>query len=313
MIFGFDPIGDEEPPTIYLLYPVYGKRGFSGSIRNTLKNINKKASSLKWKEYDTEAKSSGKFGYWETNYNGIRIDLTPFDGLVHFMDSSTYRTIAGVRLMAFNNEELEILLDNVPELKENFLALSAVEDDPIPMTLIDKYLLDEGNNKSVVEIEPWEELEPMPEGEVRRMKRQFLHIDDVEVEICINTNGKYFVRHNLYWWIMHGLKNPDPDRYCVIENLKDAGNSLPSIKWSGYRFRFETIVFDKDDVEVESVLLPLSMFEDFLKNEIGPDSRILKEIQNGEYKSKPDDRRSIKIYAWLYKNSLVSLLQDVSS
>ncbi|WP_071188941.1 GIY-YIG nuclease family protein [Trichormus sp. NMC-1] len=33
MIFGFDPILDKEPPTIYLLYPVYGMRGFSGSIR----------------------------------------------------------------------------------------------------------------------------------------------------------------------------------------------------------------------------------------------------------------------------------------
>ncbi|NJN13465.1 MAG: GIY-YIG nuclease family protein, partial [Richelia sp. RM1_1_1] len=30
MIFGFDPITDEEPPTIYLLYPVYGLRGVSG-------------------------------------------------------------------------------------------------------------------------------------------------------------------------------------------------------------------------------------------------------------------------------------------
>jgi hypothetical protein len=140
-----------------------------------------------------------------------------------------------------------------------------------------------------------------------RMKRQFIHIDDVEIEICSNTNGKYFVRHNLYWWITSGQKNPDPDSNCVIINLKNAENRLPNIRWSGYRFRFETIVFDEDDVEVESVLLPLSMFEDLLKN--GLSGRILEEIQNGEYKSKPDDQRSIKIYAWLYKNSLVSLLQ----
>ena len=312
MIFGFDPIADEEPPTIYLVYPVLGRRGISGSIRTALKSINKKASSLKWKEYDTEPKSSGKFGYWETHYNSIRIDLAPFDGLVHFMDSSNYRTIASIGFMAFKNEELEVLLENIPEFKENFAALSAIEEDPIPMTPIDKSLLLEGNNKSVVEIEPWEELEPMPEGEARKMNRQFLHVDGVEVEICINSNGKYFVRHNLYWWIMWGDKNPDPHRNCVIENLNRAANRLTTIKWSGYRFRFETIVFDEDDVEVESVLLPLFMFEDLLKNEIKPYGKLLEEIQNGEYKSKLDDGQNIKIYAWLQKNSLISLLQTTN-
>jgi len=312
MIFGFAPIADEEPPTICLLYPVYGRRGLSGSIRKTLKNINKKASSLKWKEYHTEPKSSGKFGYWETNYNGIRIDLTPFDGLVHFMDSSAYRTIAGVQLMAFSNEQLETLLGNVPEFKENFLAF-ALEDDPIPMTPINESLLDEGNNKSVVKIEPWEELEPMPEGEPRIMNRQFIHIDEVEVEICTNTNGKYFVRHNLYWWIMYGKTNPDPVSNCVIQNLESAVNRLPSIRWSGYKFKFETIIFNEDDFDVEGVLIPLSMFEDLLKNERKPSGKILEEIKNGTYKSKPDDQKDIKISTWLYQNAFVSLLKATSS
>lgn len=312
MIFGFDPIADEEPPTIYLVYPVLGRRGVSGSIRNVLKNINKKASSLKWKEYDTKPKSSGNFGYWETHYNGIRIDLAPFDALVHFMDSSNYRTIASIRFMAFKNEELEVLLENIPEFKENFAALSAIEEDPIPMTPIDKSLLLEGNNKSVAEIEPWEELEPMPEGEAKIMKRQFLHLDGVEVEICTNTNGKYFVRHNVYWWIRYRQKNPDPHRDGVIENLKKDVDRLPTIKWSGYKFRLETIVFDEDDVEVESVLLPLPMFEDLLKNEIKLYSNILEKIQNGEYKPKPDGERNIIIYAWLQTNSLISLLQTTS-
>lgn len=312
MIFGFDPIADEEPPTIYLVYPVLGRRGVSGTIRTALKNINKKASSLKWKEYDTEPKSSGKFGYWETNYNGIRIDLTPFDGLVSFMDSSVYRSIAGVRFMAFKYEELEALLENVPGLKENFSALSAIEEDPIPMTPIDKSLVEEGNNKSVVEIEPWEELEPMPEGEARKINRQFLYVDGVEVEVCTNSNEKYFVRHNVYWWIMYGQKNPDPHSNAVIQNFKSAVDRLPSIRWSGYRFRLETIIFDEDDVEVESILLPLYMFEDLLKNEIKPYGKLLEEIQNGEYKPKPDDQRNIKIYAWLQKNSLISLLQTAN-
>ncbi|BAZ16006.1 hypothetical protein NIES4071_78790 [Calothrix sp. NIES-4071] len=54
------------------------------------------------------------------------------------------------------------------------------------------------------------------------------------------------------------------------------------------------------------------MFEDLLKNDIKPSGKLLEEIQNGEYKSKPDDERNIKIYAWLQKNSLISLLQTTS-
>ncbi|MEH1885715.1 GIY-YIG nuclease family protein [Nostoc sp.] len=100
MIIGFDPISDGEPPTIYLVYPVYGMKGLSGSIRTALKNINKKASSLKWKEYKTYPKSSGKFGLWETEYNGLRIDLSPFDSLVYFMEHSNRQTLAGIELMA---------------------------------------------------------------------------------------------------------------------------------------------------------------------------------------------------------------------
>ncbi|AFZ21261.1 GIY-YIG nuclease family protein [Allocoleopsis franciscana] len=134
MIFGFDPIADEEPPTLYLLYPVYGQRGLSGSIRSLLKKINKKVSALKWKEYHTEPKSFGKFGYWKTEYNGIRIDLTPVQGLVHFMDDAVRRTVAGVELMAFSREQLETLLANVPE--EEISGLGALEDDPIPIEFV---------------------------------------------------------------------------------------------------------------------------------------------------------------------------------
>jgi len=84
-----------------------------------LKTINKKASALKWKEYHTDPKSLGKFGHWETEYNGIRIDLAPVQGLVHLMSYSTRRTVAGVELMAFS-EQLETLIENAPELKKTF-------------------------------------------------------------------------------------------------------------------------------------------------------------------------------------------------
>jgi hypothetical protein len=278
MIFGFDPISGEDPPTIQLVYPTYGKRSVSGGIRSALRNINKKASSLKWKEYHTNPKSLGKFGSWETEYNGIRIDLTSFPHLVHFMNDSTRKTIAGVELMAFSREQIETLIENVPELKEDILGLDALEDDPIPIEFVSNQAY-EGKNKSVVAVEPWEELEPMPEGEARVMTRQFLYADGVEVEVCTNGNGKHFVRHNVYWWIEHGSKNPDPERDCVINNLQNPINRLTTIRWSGYKFRYETIVFEEDDVEVESILLPLAMFEDLMKDKSRLGVRLLEKYK----------------------------------
>lgn len=308
MIFGFDPILDEEPPTIYLVYPVYGRRGISGGIRIALKNINKKDSGLKWKEYHTDPKFLGKFGYWETEYNGIRIDLSPVQGLVNFMSDSTRRTVAGVELMAFSREQLETVLENTPERKENTSGLDALEDDPIPIKLVDNHL-DKGKYKVVAEVEPWEELEPMPEGDVRVMTRQFLYVDDVEIEVCTSENGKHFVRYNVYWWIIYRQKDSSSGHDSTVSHLRDAVNSLPTIRWFGYKFRLETILFSEDDVEVESILLPLAMFEDLIRDKSGLSSKLLEEIESGEYKSKPDDWANIKLCAWLQRNSVSSLLK----
>ncbi|MBD2197765.1 MULTISPECIES: GIY-YIG nuclease family protein [Calothrix] len=315
MIFGFDPIADEEPPTIYLVYPVYDRRGLSGSIRSALKNINKKASTLKWKEYHTEPKSAGKFGYWETEYNGIRIDVAPFQGLVHFMDDSTRRTIAGVELMAFSSEQLEIILENTPEFKEEASGLEALEDDPIPIELVDKKSQSNSNRQDVIEVEPWEELEPMADSESRIMTRQFLYADDVEIEVCTSENGKHFVRHNVYWWIEHNNKNPDPKYNCVVENLKRMVDRLPTIRWCGYKFRFETVVFNEDEIEIESIMLPLAMFEDLMRGNLDSrfNAKLIEEIKSGEYKPKADDSKNIKLCVWLQSNSLSSLLSTNQS
>jgi predicted GIY-YIG superfamily endonuclease len=310
MIFGFDPIADEEPPTILLAYPVYGQRGLSGSIRSLLKKINKKASSLKWKEYHTEPKSFGNFGYWETEYNGIRIDLSPVQGLVHFMEDSIRRTVAGVELMAFSREQLETLLANIPEDKNS--GLGALEDDPIPIEFVTQSQSNKPNNQDVSEVQAWEELEAMPESEARVMTRQFLYVEGIEIEVCINQNEKYFVRHNLYWWIKHGNKNPNPAANNILLNLQEAVDRLTTIRWSGYRFKLETIVFSEDDVEVEIILLPLAMFEDLLKDISrfhGISNEIREEIKKGEYKPKPNDHLNIKLCAWLQRNSFRSLLQ----
>jgi predicted GIY-YIG superfamily endonuclease len=80
------------------------------------------------------------------------------------------------------------------------------KNNTIPLKLIDKYQPNNGKHKNVIEVEPWEELEPMSEGEAREMTRQFLYVDGVEIEVCTHTNEKYFVRHNVYWWIIYGRK-----------------------------------------------------------------------------------------------------------
>ncbi len=250
----------------------------------------------------------GKFGYWETEYNGIRINLAPIQGLVDFMHDATRRAVAGVELMAFSRKQLETLLDDTPE-KEDVSTLGALEDDPIPLELTVKRQLQKQKHKDFIEVEPWEELEPMPEGEAREMSRQFLDVDGVEVEVCTNGNEKHFVRHNVYWWIDQGQKNPDPKTYDIIKYLKNAVDKLPTIRWSGYRFRFETIVFNEDDVEVESILLPLAMFEDLMKDKSRFSAKYLEEIQSEEYKSEPDDLNTVKIFVWLKSNSLFSLIQ----
>jgi len=311
VIFGFDPIAGENSPTIYLNYPVYGRRGVSGSIRVALRNINKKASSLKWKEYYTDPKSRGKVGYWKTEYNGITIDLIPGEGLVNLMQDATRKTIAGVEFMALSVSQLETIIESSPAIKKDYPGLEAVEEDPIPMKFVDKLLAINGNNTSVAEVEPWEELEPMPEGEVREMNRQCLDVDGVEVEICANDKGKYFVRHNVYWWIKYGSKNHQLlDRNGVIEDINQAIDRLRTIRWSGYKFRIENIAFSKDDMEVESVLLPLEMFENLMKDTKSKWCINPQEIENGEYKSKPKDLPGLKLCVWLHHNSLLSLLQS---
>ncbi|MEH2373247.1 GIY-YIG nuclease family protein [Nostoc sp.] len=314
MIFGFDPILDKELPTIYLVYPVYGMKGVSGSIRTALKNFNKKASFLKWKEYQTQPKRSGQFGYWTTEYNGLRIDISPAQGLVHFMHNSIRRTIAGVDFMAFSREQLEARLENTQENEENISGLGALEDDPIPIELVDKHQPIKRKDKSVIEVEYWEELEAMSEGEVRVMTRTFVYVNDVEIEVCANENGKYFVRHNLYLWIMYKKKNSDVPNDITIKRLQDEINRLPTIRWSGYRFRYETIRFSEDDAEVDSLLVPLAMFEDLMKDKYGiHNTNVLEEIKKGDYKSKPDDSERIKLFAWLQSNSLSSLIQTNNS
>ena len=99
---------------------------------------------------------------------------------------------------------------------------------------------------------------------MRFLQRLFLNVAGVEVEVCTDS-GRYFVRHHVYWSIAHRQKNPDPFYDCVVRNLEImANNRVTTVRWAGHDFKFERIAFD-DGMEVETVLLPLKMFEDFIR------------------------------------------------
>ncbi|MGB3536345.1 MAG: hypothetical protein WBA13_22860 [Microcoleaceae cyanobacterium] len=102
---------------------------------------------------------------------------------------------------------------------------------------------------------------------MKQFKRIFLSINDIEIEVCQDLRGIYFVRHHVYWYIADGIKNLDPERNCIIYNLElMVNNRVNTIGWAGYQFKFETVYFD-DGMEVNTVLIPLGMFEDFIQFE----------------------------------------------
>ncbi len=131
---------------------------------------------------------------------------------------------------------------------------------------------------------------------MKLLQRSFPNVANVEVEICMDADGKYLVRHHMYWSIAHDKKNPDPVYNCIIDNLNImANNRLSTIKWAGHDFQFERVVFE-DGMEVETVLLPLNMFEDFIC------------FQAKNYRGEPPDNECTRLGRWLENRSLEELL-----
>jgi hypothetical protein len=131
---------------------------------------------------------------------------------------------------------------------------------------------------------------------MRLLQRSFLNVADAEVEVCIDPDGKYLVRHHTYWSIAHAKRNPDPVYDCIIDNLKTmANNRLSTVKWAGHDFQFERIAFE-DGMEVETVLLPLKMFEDFIR------------FHAKNYRGEPPNNECTRLGRWLEDKSLEELL-----
>ncbi len=132
---------------------------------------------------------------------------------------------------------------------------------------------------------------------MKQLKRIFLNINDVEIEICQDLRGVDFVRHHVYWSIAHRNKNPYPERHCIIYNLElMVNNRVKTIRWAGYQFKFETVYFD-DGMEVNTVLIPLGMFEDFIN------------FQSNNYGGTPPDNNCTRLGNWLKYHSFKEHLE----
>ncbi|HEY9783516.1 MAG TPA: hypothetical protein V6D09_25680 [Leptolyngbyaceae cyanobacterium] len=66
-------------------------------------------------------------------------------------------------------------------------------------------------------------------------------------------------------------------------------------------------------MEVESILLPLAMFHDLMRDKSNFSGKLLEVIQNDDYKSKPEDSKIMKLFVWLKSNSLFWLIETDKS
>lgn len=131
------------------------------------------------------------------------------------------------------------------------------------------------------------------------MQRHFFDLNNVEVEVCKDERNRYFVRHNVYWYIAHNNKNPDPVSNCIIQNLDImVNNRIETVKWAGYQFKFEKVFFEEDNMEVEAVLIPIRMFEYFMR------------YHTTNYKGTPPDNLCTRLGNWLKNHDFDSLAKN---
>ena len=129
---------------------------------------------------------------------------------------------------------------------------------------------------------------------MKRLKRCFLNLKNIEIEVCQDVGGIYFVRHHTYWNIAYGKKNPDLERNCVVYNLELlVNNRLSTVRWAGYQFQLEKVDFD-DGMEVETILIPLEMFADFIG-------------YHAKNRGNAPDYECTRLLLWLEDNSLKEL------
>jgi hypothetical protein len=125
--------------------------------------------------------------------------------------------------------------------------------------------------------ETWSELEELMDGEVRKLQGIMVYPEEgLEIEILKAENGRYyirelttalFLRNTLYSDLLtpQGELN-EQTANNLVGLISSYANSVPSMKWKGYRWRFEKVFIQWSDVDIEtySCLVPLNCFGDMI-------------------------------------------------
>jgi predicted GIY-YIG superfamily endonuclease len=125
--------------------------------------------------------------------------------------------------------------------------------------------------------ETWSELEELMDGEVRKLEGILVYPEEgLEIEILKAENGRYYVReltaalflkNCLYTDLLtpQGELNQQQANQ-LVGLLSSYANSVQSMKWKGYRWRFEKVFIQWNDVDIEtySCLVPLGCFCDMI-------------------------------------------------
>lgn len=154
---GFEPAIDSFSLTVYLKYPIedYRKQittpdgsllaaGMSntGPVNNVIQANNKrKATRLRWREYERKKFYQAKVRSWKTTCNGVNIELSPwkaqenayFNFRPKLGETTVIQTVAGVEMPTLNESGLADILNKYPFIRKNYSRVSMLEYDPIPL------------------------------------------------------------------------------------------------------------------------------------------------------------------------------------
>jgi hypothetical protein len=118
------------------------------------------------------------------------------------------------------------------------------------------------------------------DGEVRKLQGIMVYPESgLEIEILKAENGRYYVREltALLFLVNHlytnlitlqgELNQQTADE--IVQSMLQYANSVQSMKWKGYRWRFEQVFIQWSDIDIEtySCLVPLNCFCDTIVNQ----------------------------------------------
>jgi hypothetical protein len=318
IVFGIAPASDRHQlPTVSIRYFTAFSSRIVSNFRRSFKASNKKPSGLQWAEFVRR-----KYGsWWRTRCNGMAIELAPWavigEDSKGLAEEATVQTLAGVELMALQPYQLSALMEQYSYIEECYPGIAALESDPIPLIWTPPPREPQATTQEVLPasasttpianldmsdsptINSSPDEQPSSSSNMRAMDRTFLDIEGVEVEVCKDVNTcKLFVRHHLVWKIARGTIHVDLDPRCV-DNLRNLVNKrLTTIRWIGYSYRVERVYFIEDEMEVDTVLMPLAMFEDLIRGE----------YRNRGENSLLQEDDCIKLGRWLEDRTISKLL-----